>query len=196
MQRCTFSLKVCLAATILLSLGSCSSNENQYDGNFSQVLAALDWGEGTTTYVIGHKSPDTDAVCSAITYAYLMNALGYSCEPRVAGKLNNETKMVLKRFGVAEPHLLENAGLMLSALLSDTNNMTSTTVTAVDSAMYAELLLLTGIADANSYYEEMTDSLASYTGMTDEEIFFSDYKDYGSESVGCDMGGCRSQLTR
>lgn len=62
MQRCTFSLKVCLAATILLSLGSCSSNENQYDGNFSQVLAALDWGEGTTTYVIGHKSPDTDAV--------------------------------------------------------------------------------------------------------------------------------------
>ena len=87
MQRCTFSLKVCLAATILLSLGSCSSNENQYDGNFSQVLAALDWGEGTTTYVIGHKSPDTDAVCSAITYAYLMNALGYSCEPRVAGRL-------------------------------------------------------------------------------------------------------------
>ena len=78
---------VCLAAAILLSLGSCSSNENQYDGNFSQVLAALDWGEGTTTYVIGHKSPDTDAVCSAITYAYLMNALGYPCEPRVAGKL-------------------------------------------------------------------------------------------------------------
>lgn len=27
------------------------------------------------------------AVCSAVTYAYLMNALGYSCEPRVAGKL-------------------------------------------------------------------------------------------------------------
>ena len=37
---------VCLAAAILLSLGSCSSNENQYDGNFSQVLAALDCGEG------------------------------------------------------------------------------------------------------------------------------------------------------
>ena len=77
----------CLAATILLSLGACGSNENQYVDNFSQALAALDWGEGTTTYVIGHKSPDTDAVCSAITYAYLMNALGYSCEPRVAGKL-------------------------------------------------------------------------------------------------------------
>ena len=179
---------VCLAATVLLSLLSCNGDENWGVENFSEALAALDWGEGTTTYVIGHKSPDTDAVCSAIAYAYLMNALGYSCEPRVAGKLNNETKMVLKRFGVAEPQLLENAGLMLSALLSDTNNMTSTTVTAVDSAMYAELLLLTGIADANSYYEEMTDSLASYTGMTDEEIFFSDYKDYGSESVGCDMG--------
>ena len=27
------------------------------------------------------------AACSAVTYAYLMNALGYPCEPRVAGKL-------------------------------------------------------------------------------------------------------------
>ena len=66
--------------------------------------------------------------------------------------------------------------------------MTSTTVTSVDSTMYAELLPLTGITDVNSYYQEMTDSLASYTGMTDEEIFFSDYKDYSESSAGCDMG--------
>lgn len=78
---------VCLAATVLLSLLSCNGDENWGVENFSEALAALDWGEGTTTYVIGHKSPDTDAVCSAIAYAYLMNALGYSCEPRVAGRL-------------------------------------------------------------------------------------------------------------
>ena len=34
----------------------------------------------------------------------------------------------------------------------------------------------------------MADSLASYSGLTDEEIFFSDYKDYGAESVGKDIG--------
>ena len=76
---------VCIAASILLSVGSCSHHETLTIPSFSQVLSELDWGEGTTTYVIGHKSPDTDAVCSAITYAYLMNALGYSCEARVAG---------------------------------------------------------------------------------------------------------------
>ena len=100
---------VCIAASILLSVGSCGHHETLTMPSCSQVLSALDWAEGTTTYVIGHKSPDTDAVCSAITYAYLMNALGYSCEARVAGKLNNETKMVLKRFGMAEPKLLEDA---------------------------------------------------------------------------------------
>lgn len=249
------------AATVILALSSCSDNESVEAGNFKCVFDALDWGEGTTTYVIGHKSPDTDAVCSAITYAYLMKALGYQCEARVAGKLNNETKMVLERFGIEVPKVLDNAegermimtdhselqhaidgmggarilqiidhhalgsavtaaplycrimpigstcsvvytsfkeygvtigkdmaGLMLSALLSDTNNMTSTTTSAVDSIMYAELLPLTGITDAESYYKEMADSLASYSGMTDEEIFFTDYKDYGKESVGKEIG--------
>ena len=80
------------------------------------------------------------------------------------------------------------AGLMLSALLSDTNNMTSTTTSALDSMVYAELLPLTGITDAESYYSEMSDSLASYSGMTDEEIFFSDYKDYGAETVSKEIG--------
>ena len=43
-------------------------------------------------YVIGHKSPDTDSVTSAITYANLKNALGMSeAKPAVAGDLNGET---------------------------------------------------------------------------------------------------------
>ena len=54
--------------------------------------------------------------------------------------------------------------------------------------MYRELLPLSGITDAESYYREMADSLASYSGMTDEEIFFSDYKDYATESVGKEIG--------
>ena len=97
-----------LALTVLIQLSSCSDNESIAAEDFKCVFDALDWGKGTT-YVIGHKSPDTDAVCSAITYAYLMRALGYRCEARVAGKLNNETKMVLNRFGIEIPKVLDNA---------------------------------------------------------------------------------------
>lgn len=98
-----------LALMVILAFSSCSDNESVETVKFKCVFDALDWGKGTTTYVIGHKSPDTDAACSAITYAYLMNALGYKCEARVAGKLNNETKMVLQRFGIEVPKVMDNA---------------------------------------------------------------------------------------
>ena len=40
-------------------------------------------------YVIGHRNPDTDSICSAIAYAALKNAIGeISCEPLRAGALN------------------------------------------------------------------------------------------------------------
>ena len=98
-----------LALAVIVALSSCSDNDREEAGKFKSVFDALDWGEGTTAYVIGHKSPDTDAVCSAITYAYLMRALGYQCEARVAGKLNNETKMVLERFGIEVPKVMTSA---------------------------------------------------------------------------------------
>ena len=96
MRKVLYMLDLALAAILLLS--SCSDNESVEAGKFKCAFDALDWGNGTTTYVIGHKSPDTDAVCSAITYAYLMKALGYQCEARVAGKLNNETNFDLTRY--------------------------------------------------------------------------------------------------
>lgn len=61
-------------------------------------------------YVIGHKSPDTDSVTSAITYANLKNALGMSeAVPAVAGDLNGETKFVLDYFKVPYPEKLTDA---------------------------------------------------------------------------------------
>lgn len=62
------------------------------------------------TIVIGHKNPDTDSICSAIAYAYLKNKLndGEGYEARRAGELNEETKFVLKFFGVDSPKLTEN----------------------------------------------------------------------------------------
>ncbi|MGO0121974.1 manganese-dependent inorganic pyrophosphatase [Desulfothermobacter acidiphilus] len=55
-------------------------------------------------YVIGHKCPDTDSICSAIVYAGIK---GY--KPARAGELNEETAYVLDYFKVPAPELLENA---------------------------------------------------------------------------------------
>ncbi len=60
-------------------------------------------------YVIGHKNPDTDSICSAISYAYLKNELNekedgnYNYIATRAGHVNEETQYVLKYFGVNPP---------------------------------------------------------------------------------------------
>lgn len=55
-------------------------------------------------YVIGHRNPDTDSICSALAYANLKNQVnGGGYEARRAGNVNGETKYVLKQFGVKAP---------------------------------------------------------------------------------------------
>ena len=59
-------------------------------------------------YVSGHKNPDTDSICSAIAYSYLLNATNkYNAVPVRLGEINRETEYVLKRFGVEHPVLLK-----------------------------------------------------------------------------------------
>ena len=56
--------------------------------------------------VIGHRNPDTDSICSAIAYAELKNKTSdLVCEARRAGKMNQETEFVLKKFGVKPPRM-------------------------------------------------------------------------------------------
>lgn len=55
-------------------------------------------------YIIGHKNPDTDSICSALAYAYLKNTLeggGYIAAR--AGQLNQETQYVLNYFQAEAP---------------------------------------------------------------------------------------------
>ncbi len=60
-------------------------------------------------YVVGHKNPDTDSICSAIAYAALKTHItGMPHEPRRAGQLNEETQYVLEHFGVRPPRLLSD----------------------------------------------------------------------------------------
>ena len=56
--------------------------------------------------VIGHRNPDTDSICSAIAYAELKNKTSdLVCEARRAGRMNQETEFVLKKFGVTPPRM-------------------------------------------------------------------------------------------
>lgn len=59
--------------------------------------------------VFGHKSPDTDSVCSSIVWAwYLENVRKTPAASYVLGEVNNETKYVLDRFGFSVPEELES----------------------------------------------------------------------------------------
>lgn len=61
-------------------------------------------------FVIGHKNPDTDSICSAIAYAYLKNQMTESSlyVPRRAGDINTETQYVLEKFGYFAPEYVRN----------------------------------------------------------------------------------------
>lgn len=59
-------------------------------------------------YVIGHKNPDTDAICSAIGYAALLRAVGEEPNAIAArcGEISQRTKWVLERAGLDVPVLV------------------------------------------------------------------------------------------
>jgi len=62
-------------------------------------------------FVIGHKNPDTDSICSAIAYANLKQKVtGEEYVARRAGHLNEETQYILERFGVEAPEYIKDVG--------------------------------------------------------------------------------------
>ena len=78
--------------------------------------------QNSKVYVIGHKNPDTDSICSAIAYAELKRRItGKFYEARRAGQINEETKYILDRFGVEPPEFLDNVSLQVKDM--DINRM-------------------------------------------------------------------------
>lgn len=221
-------------------------------------IANMSIGDGPV-YVIGHRSPDSDTICSAIAYARLLNLLGYPAEAAANGQVNKETAYILKTAGVEAPPVLEDAAgksiflvdhseyaqategmqdahivgildhhgvgsvttgqqlvyeakpigatativwldylnygleidkttaaLLLGAILSDTGNLTGTTVTEADRQAVPDLAALAGIGDVDAFYLALHAESLSYEGMSDEEILFSDYKEY--ETSGAKYG--------
>ncbi len=56
-------------------------------------------------YVVGHKIPDSDSICSAIALSYLKTTLGEETVPARLGELSPETLFILDRFGFEQPEL-------------------------------------------------------------------------------------------
>lgn len=203
-------------------------------------------------YVVGHKSPDTDSVAAAISYANLKNQLGMPeiYVPAAAGTINAETKFVLDHFSVPVPETItdgkgkkivlvdhnevgqavenikeatilevidhhkigdittpnpiffhnepvgstativsamydqhkvpisrEMAGVMISAILSDTVLFKSPTCTAKDKEEVAKLAKITG-EDFQEYGIAMLTAKSDISSKTAMDIVKGDYKHF------------------
>lgn len=71
--------------------------------------------EKRKVWVVGHKNPDTDSICAAISYAYLKNQTenDKTYVAKRAGAVNAETHYVLDYFGAQEPELVTYAGTQI-----------------------------------------------------------------------------------
>ena len=59
--------------------------------------------------IFGHKSPDTDTICSAIVMENLQRKLGKEVEAVRLGNLNKETEYVLNYLGITPPKMIEKS---------------------------------------------------------------------------------------
>lgn len=64
-------------------------------------------------YIFGHKNPDTDSVCGAISLSYLKKQMGINAEACILSEINPETRYVLNRFKVDVPKYLNDVKLQL-----------------------------------------------------------------------------------
>ena len=250
-------LTVILYGSLAMTVVSCSKDDDsgtpEPGAEFKAMLKSLDWGSDTC-FVYGHKTPDVDAVTSALSYAKLMKTLGYNCKAKVSSPMNRETQFIAKHFGFTLPALKtsvmpqtrliltdhtdyaqcvdgareaiilqkidhhvegdiadagipyvrremvgstntiiyecfkesgvtiddETARIMLAGIVSDTRNLSKTTTCGIDSVAWLALSSQLGISsDSMAVINYLMEEVAyDYSGMTDEEILLSDYKDY------------------
>ncbi len=63
----------------------------------------------TKVLVFGHQNPDTDAIASAISFAYLQKELGVNTEAVALGTTNEETQYALDYFKTDTPRVITEA---------------------------------------------------------------------------------------
>ncbi len=70
-------------------------------------------------YITGHRNPDTDSICSAISYAEFKNKVGVNAIPIRLGEVSRETEFVLNYFGVKPPKLVDTVKAQIGDLNFD-----------------------------------------------------------------------------
>ena len=105
-------------------------------------------------YVFGHKNPDTDSVCAAISLAYLKNIKKINVTPFILGEINNETKYVLNYFKVNKPMYLNDVKLQVCDLnyKRDCYLLDNNTLNDLYNLMQKEEITGVPIARANREY--------------------------------------------
>ena len=81
-------------------------------------------------YVVGHRNPDTDSICSAIAYAALKQKEGENAIAARAGQINAETQYALDYFKADAPMLIvdlyprvKDIMLECTAVVKETDNL-------------------------------------------------------------------------
>ncbi len=72
-----------------------------------------------TIYIVGHRNPDTDSICSSIAYSELKRKLGHDATASRLGKINKETEYILNYFNIPVPEYLETVKTQVSDLNID-----------------------------------------------------------------------------
>lgn len=123
-KKSPWMLIAVLSCGLALTVVSCSKKANpvvpepEQGAEFKAMLRSLNWGQDTC-FIYGHKTPDVDAVTSALSYARLMNNLGYNCKAKVSSNMNRETQYIANLFGFALPELKTSVVPQTRLILTD-----------------------------------------------------------------------------
>ena len=105
-------------------------------------------------FVTGHKNPDTDSICSALSYAALKQAQGVEAVAVRLGEVNKETQYALDYFQVEAPELIASVEEKHAVMLVD-HNEPAQSVDGLDKAELLEIVdhhRLGGLNTANPIF--------------------------------------------
>ncbi len=126
--------------------------------------------------IFGHKSPDTDSICSSMVEELLDRKNGWNCTKAVRlGNVNKETQYVLDYLGIEAPELIEKVEEGQQVILVDHNDFEQ----SVDGIENAQILCVT---DHHRIGNFRTAEPLYYTakpyGCT-STILFEEFKSFG-----------------
>lgn len=105
-------------------------------------------------FVTGHKNPDTDSICSALSYVALKQAKGVEAVAVRLGEVNKETQYALDYFQVEAPELIASVEEKQAVMLVD-HNEPAQSVDGLDKAELLEIVdhhRLGGLNTANPIF--------------------------------------------